>query len=79
MLISLKTFLIFFSVKILLCAVKYIIKNSNFIMWLIEARIKRLIWWLYTAFRDENILIFNGCSRWDECAGILTVIILLSL
>ena len=76
---SLKVFLIFFFIKILLRVVKYIIKNFNFVIWLIEAWIKRLIWWLYIVFRDENILIFNGCSRWDKCADILIVIILLSL
>ena len=35
--------LIFFFVKILLWAAKYAIKNSDLVMWLIEARIKKLI------------------------------------
>ena len=35
--------LMFFFVKILLWAAKYAIKNSDLVMWLMEARIKKLI------------------------------------
>ena len=39
----LNSVLIFFFVKILLWAAKYVIKNSDLVMWLIETRIKKLI------------------------------------
>ena len=40
---SLNPVLMFFFIKILLWAVKYTIKNSDLVMWLMEARIKKLI------------------------------------
>ena len=43
MLVPLNPLLIFFFIKTLLWAAKYAIKNSDLVMWLIEARTKKLI------------------------------------
>ena len=41
--VPLNPVLMFFFIKILLWAAKYAIKNSDLVMWLMEARIKKLI------------------------------------
>ena len=55
--------LIFFSMKIALCAAKYVIKILILVMWWMEIQMKKLIWQLYTSFKSKYNLTSNGCNK----------------